>query len=55
MKNAQKALGILLLVAGSTSVAIAINVSVPEVAPGTAGSALALVSGIVLMVRGRRK
>ena len=52
MKNTQKVLGALLLFVGATSVAMA---AVPEIAPGTAGSALALVSGIVLMVRGRRK
>jgi uncharacterized membrane protein HdeD (DUF308 family) len=52
MKNAQVVLGLLLLVAGSTSVAMA---AVPEIAPGTAGGAVALVSGIVLMIRGRRK
>jgi hypothetical protein len=54
MKNVQKVLGIMLLVGSATSVAMA-NVSAPEIAAGTAGSALALVSGIVLMVRGRRK
>jgi hypothetical protein len=53
MKNAQKTLGILLLLAGATSVAMA--TAAPEVTPGTAGSAVALVSGIVLMIRGRRK
>jgi hypothetical protein len=52
MKKMQTVLGILLLVGAASSVAMA---AVPEIAPGTAGSALALVSGIVLMVRGRRK
>jgi hypothetical protein len=54
MKNVQKVLGIMLLAGAATSVAMA-SVTTPEIAPGTAGSALALVSGIVLMVRGRRK
>jgi len=54
MKHAQKVLGILLLAAGATNVAMATAVT-PEIAPASAGSAIALVSGIVLMVRGRRK
>jgi hypothetical protein len=53
MKNIQTVLGVLLLVAGASTVAMASVV--PEIAPGTAGSAVALVSGIVLMIRGRRK
>jgi hypothetical protein len=52
--NVKKILGIALLMSGATSCALA-SVSAPEVVAGTAGSALALVSGIVLMVRGRRK
>jgi hypothetical protein len=55
MQKTQKVLGILLLVAGATTCAMAVPVSVPEIAPGTAGSAIALVSGTVLMIRGRRK
>jgi hypothetical protein len=54
MKNAQRILGVLLLISGSASIAMAVTAT-PEIAPGTAGSAIALVSGIVLMVRGRRK
>jgi len=55
MQKTQKILGMLLLVAGATTCAMATPVGVPEIAPGTAGSAVALVSGIVLMIRGRRK
>lgn len=55
MQKTQKVLGILLLLAGATGYAIAEPASVPEIASGTAGSALALVSGIVLMIRSRRK
>ena len=54
MKKAQTVLGILLLVAGASSVAMAVT-STPEIAAGSAGSAIALVSGMLLMFRGRRK
>jgi hypothetical protein len=47
-----KIVGMLLLLAGSASFAMA---SVPEVGAASAGSALALLSGAVLVVRGRRK
>jgi hypothetical protein len=53
MKNAQKVLGVLLMAAAATGIAMA--TSVPEIAPGTAGNAGALVTGTVLMVRGRSK
>jgi hypothetical protein len=53
--NVKKILGIVLLMSGATSCAMAVPASTPEVVAGTAGSALALVSGIVLMIRGRRK
>jgi hypothetical protein len=55
MQKTQKVLGILLLLAGATSYAMADGIPVPEISPSTAGSAVALVSGIVLMIRGRRK
>lgn len=54
MKKAQTALGILLLVAGASTVAMAVPAT-PEIPVGSAGSALALVSGMLLMFRGRRK
>ena len=55
MKKAQTALGILLLVAGASTVAMALPDSTPEIPAGSAGSAIALVSGMMLMFRGRRK
>jgi hypothetical protein len=48
-----KAVGMLLLLAGAASFATA--AAVPEIAAGSAGSALALLSGALLVVRGRRK
>ena len=47
-------LGVALLVAGSSTAAMAVP-AVPEVDPGTAGSAIALVSGMLLLARARRK
>ena len=55
MKKAQTALGILLLVAGASTVAMAEPAPTPEIPAGSAGSAIALVSGMLLMFRGRRK
>ena len=55
MKKAQTALGILLLVAGASAVAMAAPTGIPEIPAGSAGSAIALVSGMLLMFRGRRK
>jgi len=53
MQKTQKVLGILLLVAGVSS-ATAFASAVPEIPAASAGSAIALVSGIVLMFRARR-
>jgi hypothetical protein len=47
-------MGAALLIAGSTGVAMATAVS-PEIDPSTAGSAIALVSGMLLLARARRK
>ncbi len=47
-----KVLGMMLLLAGTASFAMA---TVPEVGVGSAGSAIALLSGALLVVRGRRK
>jgi len=47
-----KLLGSVLLLIGVGSVASA---AVPEISPASAGSALALISGAVLVMRGRRK
>ena len=55
MKKVQTVLGIMLLVAGASTVAMATSVATPEIPVGSAGSAIALVSGMLLMFRGRRK
>ena len=49
----QKVLGLVLLGIGS-AVACLANPSVPEIDPSSAGSALALFAGALLVVRGRR-
>jgi hypothetical protein len=51
-ESTMKVLGMFLLLAGAASSAMA---AVPEVGVGSAGSALALLSGALLVVRGRRK
>jgi hypothetical protein len=50
-----KALGMMLLLAGVSSLAMAATAAVPEIGVGSAGSAMALVSGALLVIRGRRK
>ena len=55
MTKVQTVLGIMLLVAGASTVAMAVPASTPEIPAGSAGSAIALVSGMLLMFRGRRK
>jgi hypothetical protein len=55
MTKVQTVLGIMLLVAGASTIAMASPVSTPEIPVGSAGSAIALVSGMLLMFRGRRK
>ncbi len=51
-----KLLGSTLLLIGLGSVAFAQDVApVPEVSPATAVTALCLISGVVLVARGRRK
>ena len=47
-----KLLGMMLLVVGTAHFAMA---TTPEIGVGSAGSALALVSGALLVIRGRRK
>jgi hypothetical protein len=47
--------GIALLLVGLSSAAMALEVVAPEVSPVSAGSALALIAGAVLVMRGRRK
>jgi hypothetical protein len=48
----RKILALVLLGIGSGAVAMA---AVPEIDPASAGSALALLAGVVVMVRGRRR
>jgi hypothetical protein len=49
-----KVLGIALLFVGISGLALAIT-GAPEIDPGSAGSAVALLAGALLMIRGRRK
>lgn len=50
-----KALGTMLLLAGTASFAVAGVHLAPEIDPGSAVSAVALLSGALLVIRGRRK
>jgi hypothetical protein len=52
MKNALTVLGVTLLFAGATTCAMASTV--PEIDPASAGSAIALVSGVFLLYTARR-
>jgi len=49
-----KVAGLVLLMIGVGGAAFG-TVAVPEISPASAGSALALISGAVLVMRGRRK
>jgi hypothetical protein len=53
MKNAQTLLAAMLLIAGATTAAFAVP-SAPEIDPASAGSAIALVTGMALLFRARR-
>jgi|HubBroStandDraft_5_1064220.scaffolds.fasta_scaffold1227193_1 hypothetical protein len=48
-----KVTGMILLVVGTST--FAFGALVPEIGVGSAGSALALLSGALLVIRGRRK
>jgi hypothetical protein len=50
-----KAASILLLLVGAVGLATAAPVITPEIDPGAAGSALALLCGTILAFRGTRK
>lgn len=50
----QKVLGMMLLIAGASPFAMAM-LTVPEIGVGSAGSAIALISGAILVIRGGRK
>jgi hypothetical protein len=47
-------IGISLLVMGTSAVAMGIT-AVPEIDPASGGSALALLAGALVIIRGRRK
>jgi len=49
-----KIVGMGFLFAGVSGLALA-SISVPEIDPGSVGSALALLTGALLVIRGRRK
>ena len=50
-----KLLGSMLLLIGVGSVALAQPAPAPEISPASAGSALALISGALLVMGGRRR
>lgn len=55
MNKVCNVLGVICLVAGSSALASAcVPIAAPEVDPGSAGSAIALVSGMVLLFGARR-
>ena len=54
-KSMMKIAGMMLLIAGLAGFAFADPMPVPEVSAGSAGSALALLSGAMLVIRGRRR
>jgi hypothetical protein len=47
--------GMVCLIIGSSIAASAIILPTPEIDPGMGGSAIALLSGALIMIRGRRK
>jgi hypothetical protein len=53
----RKAIGLALFLLGATSVLLAQPgaPAAPEIDPGSAGTAIALLSGTLLMIRGRRR
>jgi hypothetical protein len=51
----RKLFGMMLLVAGSSAVALAQSQGVPEIDPASAASAVALISGGLLLISTRRK
>jgi hypothetical protein len=51
----RKVLGMLLLLAGTSTFAIGGIGVAPEIGAGSAGSAVALLAGTLLVIRGRRR
>jgi len=51
-----KSIGLVLILVGFSSFAFAgLNVAAPEISPASGTAALALLSGAILVIRGRRK
>ena len=50
-----KSIGMMLLLVGLSSFAVAGGVVAPEISPATGVSAFALLSGALLVIRGRRR
>ena len=55
MRSVCTVAGLVLLLAGASTVAMAAPAVAPEIDPASAGSAITLVSGMLLMFGGRRK
>jgi len=55
MKSILKTLGVTLLLAGVAGMCQAVPVATPEIDGATAGNALALLGGIVLVIRSRKR
>jgi hypothetical protein len=51
----QKFLGMMMLVVGASAFAMGGIGDAPEIGVGTAGSAIALLAGTLLVIRGRRR
>ena len=54
VSNVTKTIGMILLLVGVSGLALANGVGVPEIDPSSGASALALLSGALLVIRGRR-
>jgi hypothetical protein len=50
-----KTVGMMLILLGLSGFAVAAVLGAPEIDPGSASSALALLTGALLVIRGRRK
>ncbi len=50
-----KAAGMLLILVGVSGFALGDITTVPEISAGSASGALALISGVILVIRGRKK
>ena len=53
--NVTKIVGMMLFLIAVSGVALANGGAVPEIDPGSGGTALALLSGALMVIRGRRK